>query len=93
MSDRLKYPVECAGCGVATHEPSIGRYAEPFCHECKDKENTNPHNAEVATLQDFFSAPHECHTCRELKIIYCAGCSGGTVKHQCKECYDKETNQ
>ncbi|MCA8833809.1 MAG: hypothetical protein K8953_01880 [Proteobacteria bacterium] len=39
MSDRLKNPVECAGCGVATHEPSIGRYAEPFCHECKDKEN------------------------------------------------------
>ena len=39
MSDRLENPVECAGCGLPTHTPTMCRYAEPFCHECKDKEN------------------------------------------------------
>ncbi len=41
MSDRLKYPVECAGCGLPTHNPTMCRYAEPFCHECKDRYNAN----------------------------------------------------
>ncbi len=36
MSDRLKYPVECADCGLATCEPTIAGYGKKLCHDCLD---------------------------------------------------------
>ncbi len=39
MSDRLENPVECAGCGVATHEPSIAGNGDKLCPNCLDDYN------------------------------------------------------
>ena len=39
MSDRLKYPVECAGCGIATRKPSIAGNGDKLCPNCLDDYN------------------------------------------------------
>ncbi len=40
MSDRLKYPVECAGCGIATRKPTIAGNGDKLCPNCLDEYNT-----------------------------------------------------